>query len=152
VLRVGSICASASLLPELVRVKMLTGLTTSEVNERAVHHAITARPYRRMVEKLAAQLEAGRARSEEALREVGMTPVARPRGGMFVSAGWDVAPTPAWNGRVIADQALRAGILLAPNEFFMLRPSSTIWFRFNVAYTDQPQLRNFLQSIRNSHG
>lgn len=152
VLRVGSICASASLLPELVRIKMLTGLTTSEVNERAVHHAITARPYRRMVEKLAAQLEAGRERSEEALREVGMTPVAHPRGGMFVSAGWDIAPTPAYNGRVIADQALRAGILLAPNEFFMLRPSSTIWFRFNVAYTDQPQLRHFLQSIRSTHG
>ncbi|WEF30857.1 aminotransferase-like domain-containing protein [Pseudoduganella chitinolytica] len=152
VLRVGSICASASLLPELVRVKMLTGLTTSEVNERAVHHAVTARPYRRMVEKLVAQLEAGRARSEEALREAGMTPVARPRGGMFVSAGWDIAPTPACNGRVIADQALRAGILLAPNEFFMLRASETIWFRFNVAYTDQPQLRTFLQSIRGSHG
>ena len=29
VLRVGSICASNSLLPELLRVKMLTGLTTS---------------------------------------------------------------------------------------------------------------------------
>jgi DNA-binding transcriptional MocR family regulator len=44
VLRVGSICASASLLPELLRVKMLAGLTTSEINERAVYHAITARP------------------------------------------------------------------------------------------------------------
>jgi len=148
VLRVGSICASASLLPELVRVKMLTGLTTSEVNERAVHHAITARPYRRMVEKLAAQLDAGRERTIDALRDVGMTPVARPRGGMFVSAGWHTAPTPARNGRLIADAALRAGILLAPNEFFMLRPSRTIWFRFNVAYADQPQLRDFLQSVR----
>ncbi|MGB9109859.1 MAG: PLP-dependent aminotransferase family protein, partial [Telluria sp.] len=31
VLRVGAICASGSLMPELVRVKMLTGLTTSEI-------------------------------------------------------------------------------------------------------------------------
>ena len=148
VLRVGSICASASLLPELVRVKMLTGLTTSEVNERAVHHAITARPYRRMIEKLAAQLDAGRERTIDALRDVGMAPVARPRGGMFVSAGWSTAPTAARNGRLIADAALRAGILLAPSEFFMLRPSGTIWFRFNVAYADQPQLRAFLLSVR----
>ncbi|UGQ47269.1 aminotransferase-like domain-containing protein [Massilia endophytica] len=152
VLRVGSICASASLLPELVRVKMLAGLTTSEVNERAVYHAITARPYKRMVEKLVAQLDAGRERSIEVLAEAGMAPVARPRGGMFVSAGWPEAPSQAWNGKVVADLALKAGILLSPNEFFMLRPSPTIWFRFNVAYTDTPQLHGFLLSARRNHG
>lgn len=149
VLRVGSICASTSLIPELLRVKMLTGLTTSEINERAVYHAISARPYRRMVERLAAQLEAGRERTIERLREVGMAPLAKPRGGMFVSAGWPQPPTPDWNGKIIADLALKSGILLAPNEFFMLRPSSSIWFRFNVAYAaDTPLLSQFLQSIR----
>jgi DNA-binding transcriptional MocR family regulator len=152
VLRVGSICASSSLLPELVRVKMLAGLTTSEVNERAVYHAITARTYRRTVDKLVAQLEAGRERTIDTLRSAGMEPVTRPRGGMFVSAGWPEAPTPEWNGRVVADIALKAGILLAPNEFFMLRPSETIWFRFNVAYSDAPQLRDFLQMTRSQHG
>jgi hypothetical protein len=45
-------------MPELLRVKMLAGLTTSEINERAVYHAITARPYKRMVDKLVAQLDA----------------------------------------------------------------------------------------------
>ncbi|HEX8605610.1 MAG TPA: PLP-dependent aminotransferase family protein [Pseudoduganella sp.] len=146
VLRVGSICASGSLMPELVRVKMLTGLTTSEVNERAVYHAVTARAYRRMVEKLVAQLDEGRERTIEALAEVGMEPVARPRGGMFVSAGWNVAPAPDRSARTIADAALRAGILLAPDEFFLLRPSETIWFRFNVAYAHDTVLRAFLQS------
>ncbi|QBE62882.1 aminotransferase-like domain-containing protein [Pseudoduganella lutea] len=146
VLRVGSICASGSLMPELVRVKMLTGLTTSEVNERAVYHAVTGRAYRRMVDRLVAQLDAGRERTIEALAEVGMEPVARPRGGMFVSAGWNVAPTPEHNARSIADAALRAGILLSPDEFFLLRPSTTIWFRFNVAYAHDPVLRAFLHS------
>jgi DNA-binding transcriptional MocR family regulator len=150
VLRVGSICASASLLPELLRVKMLAGLTTSEINERAVYHAITARPYKRMLDKLAAQLDAGRERTIEALRGCGMEPVARPRGGMFVSAGWREPPTAEWNGKLVADQALKAGILLSPNEFFMLRQSATIWFRFNVAYAAQPQLLDFLQTIRPS--
>lgn len=148
VLRVGSISASNSLLPELLRVKMLAGLTTSEINERAVFHAITARPYRRMVERLASQLEAGRARTIDNLAAAGMTPLAAPRGGMFVSAGWQVAPSPELNGKTIAEQALKAGILLSPNEFFMLRPSSTIWFRFNAAYSDSPQLKTFLQSVR----
>ncbi|HEX8613423.1 MAG TPA: PLP-dependent aminotransferase family protein [Telluria sp.] len=149
VLRVGSICASNSLIPELLRVKMLTGLTTSEINERAVYHAISARPYKRMVERLTDQLRSGRERTIERLFEAGMEPLARPRGGMFVSAGWPIAPTPEFNGRVIAERALRAGILLSPHEFFMLRPSPSIWFRFNVAYAaDAPALIGFLQSLR----
>jgi DNA-binding transcriptional MocR family regulator len=149
VLRVGSICASNSLVPELLRVKMLAGLTTSEINERAVYHAISARPYRRMLERLIGQLEAGRERTIERLRAVGMSPVARPRGGMFVSAGWPDAPTPEWNGKIIADLALRSGILLSPNEFFMLRAPGSVWFRFNVAYSaDTPQLIDFLQTVR----
>jgi DNA-binding transcriptional MocR family regulator len=149
VLRVGSICASNSLVPELLRVKMLAGLTTSEINERAVYHAVSARPYKRMVERLVSELESGRQRTIERLAEAGMAPIAKPRGGMFVSAGWRQAPTPEWNGKVIADLALKAGILLSPNEFFMLRPSDSIWFRFNVAYAaDTPALIDFLQSIR----
>ncbi len=149
VLRVGSICASNSLLPELLRVKMLTGLTTSEINERAVYHAVTARPHRRMVERLVDQLRTARERTIERLQEAGMTPVARPRGGMFVSAGWPDAPSADFNGKAIADRALAAGILLSPNEFFTLQPSSTIWFRFNAAYAaDAPALSQFLKSIR----
>ena len=77
-----------------------------------------------------------------------MAPVARPRGGMFVSAGWPDIQTPQWNGKLVADLALKAGILLSPNEFFMLRAPETVWFRFNVAYTDSPVLQAFLQSIR----
>jgi DNA-binding transcriptional MocR family regulator len=148
VLRVGSICASGSLVPELLRVKMLAGLTTSEINERAVYHAISARPYRRMIERLAGQLDQGRERSIERLLEVGMRPIAQPRGGMFVSAGWPEPPTAERNGRTIAEAALKAGILMAPNEFFMLRAPDSVWFRFNVAYAAEPQLIQFLQSIR----
>jgi DNA-binding transcriptional MocR family regulator len=60
-----------------------------------------------------------------------------------------VAPTPDKNGKVIADLALKAGILLSPNEFFMLRPSASTWFRFNVAYAaDAPALIQFLKSNR----
>ena len=148
VLRVGSICASNSLAPELLRVKMLTGLTTSEINERAVYHAVSARPYKRMVEKLVNQLASARERTTERLAEAGMEPLAKARGGMFVSAGWQVAPSADFNGKLIADRALASGILLSPGEFFSLGPPSTIWFRFNAAYAaDAPALTQFLQSI-----
>ncbi|RJG09495.1 aminotransferase-like domain-containing protein [Massilia cavernae] len=149
VLRVGSISASRSLIPELLRIKMLTGLTTSEINERAVYHAISARPYKRMVEKLIDQLRTARERTTERLLDAGMAPVAKPRGGMFVSGGWDIKPTARFNGKLIADRALKAGILLSPNEFFMLRESDSIWFRFNVAYAaDAPLLSDFLKTVR----
>jgi DNA-binding transcriptional MocR family regulator len=149
VLRVGSICASNSLAPELLRVKMLTGLTTSEINERAVYHAVSARPYRKMVEKLIDQLASARERTTERLREAGLSPIAKARGGMFVSAGWQLAPTAEWNGKTIADRALAAGILLSPGEFFTLETPETIWFRFNAAYAaDAPALTAFLHSLR----
>ncbi|QOY95479.1 PLP-dependent aminotransferase family protein [Massilia sp. UMI-21] len=147
VLRVGSLCASRSLLPELLRVKMVAGLTTSEINERAVFHAIGARGYRRMVERLASQLEDARERTLDGLRDIGMRPLARPRGGMFVSAGWDETPTAGRHGRAIADAALKAGILLAPGEFFTQREPGRIWFRFNAAYSANPRLLDFLREF-----
>ncbi|MFS2078862.1 PLP-dependent aminotransferase family protein [Telluria sp. Tellsp131] len=145
VLRVGSICASGSLIPELVRVKMLTGLTTSEVNERAVYDAVGSRAYRKQVERLVQQLDDARELALERLGDAGLVPLARPRGGMFVSAGW---PAQKQSGRAIAERALRASILLAPGEFFALTPPDTAWFRFNVAYAHEPALLNFLRSIR----
>jgi DNA-binding transcriptional MocR family regulator len=145
VLRVGSICASASLIPELVRVKMLTGLTTSEINERAVFDAVSSRAYRKLVERLVHQLDGARERALERLQDAGLVPLARPRGGMFVSAGWPSAAQR--NGRGVAERALRAGILLAPGEFFSLKPPGHAWFRFNVAYASEPLLLDFLRAL-----
>jgi DNA-binding transcriptional MocR family regulator len=147
-LRVGSICASRSLVPELLRVKMLAGLTTSEINERAVHDAISARGYKRSIARLVQQLDSARQQSMELLREAGLTALATPRGGMFISAAIDGKPTAARTGRSIAAQALKAGIQLAPGEFFMLGEPDAIWFRFNVAYVADPALLRFLQSIQ----
>jgi len=172
VLRVGSICASNSLVPELLRVKMLTGLTTSEINERAVFDAVSSRPYRKQVERLAHQLDGARERALERLADAGLAPLAIPRGGMFVSAGWrdtdagraagggavgagglagasdTCVAAGRLTGRTIAERALRAGILLAPGEFFSLQPPPRAWFRFNVAYAAEPALLDFLRSVR----
>lgn len=145
VLRVGSICASSSLVPELGRVKMVTGLTTSEINERAVYDAVSSRAYRKQVERLVHQLDGARERALEALVEAGLAPLARPRGGMFVSAG---APGLPGSGHAIAERALRVGLLLSPGEFFSLRTPETPWFRFNVAYAAEPLLLGFLRSLR----
>ena len=142
-LRVGSVCASHSLIDELVRIKMLAGLTTSEINERAVLHAISSRLYRRMLEKLKRQLDSSRDAALQLLLTAGLTPLAEPRGGMFISAGW---PDSSVSADSIAKSALQAGILLAPNDFFRLTASPHPWFRFNIAYTTGSVLSQFLAS------
>jgi DNA-binding transcriptional MocR family regulator len=152
-LRVGALCASRSLVPELLRVKMLAGLTTSEINERAVYDAIAARPYKRMVARLVQQLESARQQAIDVLVDAGLTLLANPRGGMFVSAGMNGARSSHRSGKAIAALALKAGIQLAPGEFFMLAEPDSAWFRFNVAYAADPALLRFLQSIQEeNHG
>ena len=146
-LRVGSVCASHSLIGELLRVKMLAGLTTSEINERAVLHAISSRLYRRMLEKLKRQLDTARNSTLDVLHDVGMTPLAEPRGGMFISAGWKNSLRHASE---ITKHALQAGIILAPNEFFSSDVQAYPWFRFNIAYGGNAQLRDFLNRVQ--HG
>jgi len=67
---------------------------------------------------------------------------------MFVSAGFKGASSSRRSGKAIAALALKAGIQLAPGEFFMLAEPDSAWFRFNVAYAADPALLRFLQSIQ----
>jgi DNA-binding transcriptional MocR family regulator len=143
-LRVGSICASPMLIPQLLRVKMITGLTTLEINERIAYHAVSSNGYRRAVQRLRNQLDTAREHALNTLAKLGLATLARPRAGMYISAGWPVAPTHDLSAKSIANHALQAGILLAPAEFFTLAPISSIWFRFNVAYVDSAVLTRFL--------
>jgi DNA-binding transcriptional MocR family regulator len=146
-LRVGYVAAPPALVERLVRTKMTTGLTTSEVNERIVHEVVSQPGHRRYLERLRSRLAAARERFLATLETLGLEPLAVPDGGMFVSAGWPTRPTDAVNGRVIADAALKARIALAPGEFFEVGRPESIWFRFNVAYADDPRLHAFLREV-----
>ncbi len=141
-LRVGSICASTSLIQKFVRLKMLTGLTTSEINERVVYHALTHKHYRRNLARLRQQLALNMEGSINQLRASGLRILAEPSGGMFVCAGW---PESSAAASEIAEQALEQQILLAPDQFFCLNPSPYPWFRFNVALAQNAQLAAFLR-------
>jgi DNA-binding transcriptional MocR family regulator len=112
-----------------------------------VFEAVGARAYRKLVERLVHQLDDARERALDRLVDAGLMPLARPRGGMFISAGW-TARDGQCSGREIAERALRAGILLAPGEFFTLQAPAAPWFRFNVAYAAEPALLDFLRGMR----
>jgi DNA-binding transcriptional MocR family regulator len=146
-LRVGYVACPPALVQPLLRRKMVSGLTTSEVNERCVDEVLANPRHRRYLEGLRQRLTAARERVLAALSDLGLTPLATPAGGMFVSAGWPVRPTETANARVIAEAALRARLALAPGDFFEVQRPATIWFRFNVAYADDPRLHQFLREV-----
>ncbi|BDG02480.1 aminotransferase-like domain-containing protein [Anaeromyxobacter oryzae] len=151
-LRVGYVACPQHLVQPLVRAKMLCGLTTSEVNERCVHEVLGSGGHRRYLERLHTKLTAARERFLGTLESLGLAPLATPAGGMFVSAGWPVRPTVVASARLIADEALKARIALAPGDFFEVGTPETIWFRFNVAYSDDPRLHAFLRDVRTRFG
>ena len=143
-LRIGYIVCEAALARRFVHTKMITALTSSEITERLVHITLTEGRHRKHVERLAASLLAAQAGVNARLEKVGLTPFAAPRGGMFTWASLDRTDL---DTRVIADMALAKGIWLAPGEFFFLSKPDRHWFRFNVAYSDVPEISAFFAGL-----
>lgn len=139
-LRVGSIFASEALIAELVRVKMVTSLTTSELEERVVLEVLTCSEHRRMLSRLRVRLESEQADAPQLLREMGLEAIACPQGGMFISATMGDAGI---NASEIANHAAQRGILLWAGDLFSLEVPRNTWFRFNVAYLKNAKLRDF---------
>lgn len=147
-LRVGYVLCPTRLVRDLVSTKMTYGLTTSELNERCVLEVLSDSSHRRYIDRLRLRLGNDRERFLEGLAQVGMAPLATPRGGLFLSAGWRVPPSPEFNDAIVSDAALKAGIALARGEMFSITPvPGFVWFRFNVAYCNTPHLHTFLHDM-----
>jgi DNA-binding transcriptional MocR family regulator len=147
-LRTGYIACPMRLVHELVSVKMASGLTTSELNERYIMEVMSDPGLRRYIDRLRMRLANEREQFLTVLADVGMTALATPRGGLFVSAGWNVKPSDRFNTELISAAGLEAGIALARGELFSLKPVlESVWFRFNVAYCNSPQLHAFLRDV-----
>ncbi|GAB3627530.1 GntR family transcriptional regulator [Pandoraea terrae] len=141
--RVGYLACGQELVREIARSKMVAGLTSSEINERIVHAVLTEGRHRKHIERLTDRLTRARGRLTSQLQSHGLTLLAQPEGGMFVCASLPEGATPA---RELAEQALAQSIMLAPGEFFLANAQPCRWFRFNVAYSDDPRLFRFLEA------
>ncbi|MFM0237062.1 aminotransferase-like domain-containing protein [Paraburkholderia phytofirmans] len=147
-LRTGFILCPDHLVSGIVRTKMASGLTTSELNERCIYEVLADPGHRRYIDRLRMRLANDREQFLSFLSEVGITPLATPRGGLFVSAGWRIQPTAQFNAELITAEARAAKIALVGGDLFMLSPSTdSVWFRFNVAYCGSPELQHFLRGI-----
>jgi DNA-binding transcriptional MocR family regulator len=151
-LRVGIVCACAAVIQDLARAKMLSGLTSSELEERFVKHAIASSEYRRIVARQQTRLQLAVDNGLHTLREWGLDPIATPESGFFICAGFSdekAESAPVSAGTALAELAARSGILLLPGQLFTGDKScDPPWFRFNVAWIDHPRLRDFIVGLK----
>lgn len=142
-LRVGFLVANQSTANDLLDVKMLSSITTSQVVERVLYALLVDGQYRKFLTRLNQSLGEARARATESFRRIGLELFAEPEAGMFLWARF-----PHVDDAVsLVGPASREGIVLAPGTVFRPRLEPSPWMRFNVATCDDPRLLRWLEAV-----
>ncbi len=141
-LRVGYAVVPEPLIDAFVARKMLAGLTSSELLEMAVLSILANTGHRRFLQRLRERLARAQGEVGARLEGAGWRLFHRPAAGLFV---WAAAPT-GLDRDALAAAAMREGIWLAPGQYYETQPSKGAWFRFNVAFSDNPKLWKWLQA------
>ena len=141
-IRVGFVAAAPHFIRLFSEHKLLSVLTTSELDERLVHAVLSSGGYRKHVERVRQRLAGHRGAVVRGLRNAGLEPQENGTGGLFVWARLPEGVDP----ELLARDAEENGILLAPGTLFVLRQSDHPWLRFNVATADNARLFDYLGS------
>ncbi|MFC6337708.1 aminotransferase class I/II-fold pyridoxal phosphate-dependent enzyme [Pseudomonas sp. CCM 7891] len=141
--RVSYVVAAPQLAANLTNMKLMSGGITSELFEQIAYRLLSegnyARHRKRMVQRL---LEAG-SRVERWLRECGCELPMGYEGGMFI---WARLP-PGVRAEHLAEAGLKRGMILAPGALFGYDPGLADFMRFNVAHSDDPQVRTMFEKL-----
>jgi DNA-binding transcriptional MocR family regulator len=133
-LRVGYMVACPELIRQLTDLKMLVGLTTSELGERLVFRVLSEGHYRKHVERLRERLQRAREPAIRALERIGLRlPASQASGaGMFLwaDAGVDTLS--------VAQKMAEQDYLVAPGSLFLPDQGPSTWMRFNIATCHNP--------------
>ncbi|MBO1326768.1 PLP-dependent aminotransferase family protein [Acetobacter sp. TBRC 12305] len=141
-MRVGYMACPPAIAASVLRLKMASSLTSSSFSETVIHHIMSDGQFRLHQTRLKERLKERRRRISAALEANGFTLYARPRGGMFL---WARAPERV-DVQSLAEKALERGILLAPGAYFNPGHSPSSYLRFNVAYSGDERLHDFLST------
>jgi DNA-binding transcriptional MocR family regulator len=139
-IRVGYVVARPDLLDELAQLKMVSGLTSSDLTERLAFGALTEGRWRKHLKSLRDRLATAHGRVAPRLAELGFELFHEPKAGMYL---WARHPDLADSGE-LSQEAVLAGIMLGPGNLFRVDPHPTGWLRFNVAFSDDERLYAFL--------
>lgn len=136
-LRVGYIACRQDLASELMDLKLLTQLTSSEIAERAVHSILAEGLYRKHLRRLHSRLDEARDRASVGLEKLGFDIFGRAEHGMFL---WATLPESELNSTELAQKALANDMVLAPGNVFRANGQGENTMRFNVANTGSEAL------------
>lgn len=141
--RVSYVVAAPQLAANLTHMKLMSGGVTSELFEQIVYRMLSEGSYakhrKRMVQRL---MEAG-GRVEQWLKRCGCELPMGYEGGMFI---WARLPAGV-DGERLAQVALKQGMVLAPGALFGYDPAHRDSMRFNVAHSDEAQVRQLFEAL-----
>ena len=139
-IRVGFAAGREDLLDGLARLKMVSGLTSSDFTERIAFGALTEGRWRKHLKSLRDRLAAAHGEVAQALRELGFELFNEPKAGLYL---WARHPD-LLDSAELSRRAAGEGIMLGPGRLFLVEPRTTGWLRFNVAFSNDPRLFRFL--------
>jgi len=140
-MRVGYVACKHELMQQLMDLKLISGMSSSEINERLIYQMLADGYYRKYMDKLHKKLQQGKEEALDNFHKLGLSPYLEPQGGMFV---WIKMPE-HMDVIELANTAKQQGITLAPGNLFSPNQEPSQWLRFNVASCNQKSHYNFLK-------
>jgi len=139
-IRVGYLVARPDLLDDLAQLKMVSGLTSSDLTERLAFGALSEGRWRKHLKSLRERL--GHAHLQVALNltQLGFEIFNEPKAGMYL---WARHPD-LTDSAALSQQAATEGLMLGPGQLFLVEPRSTGWLRFNVAFSIDERVMAYL--------
>lgn len=139
-LRMGYIAADPMLLKALLREKICSVMTCASLNEYVALEVLAAGRWRKHLTRLQARIHKARVHSTRQLREAGIALDHPGEGGLFL---WGRVPDEVDIDELVQD-AYRNQILLAKGSAFSANRAFEHHIRFNVAFSQTPQLSAYL--------
>jgi DNA-binding transcriptional MocR family regulator len=146
--RVGFLAAQPDLAAALTDIKLLSAISTSELNENVIYLMLTEGHYRKYMERLRGRLAASMEQTLRMLERQGLEVHGEPRHGMFV---WARVPG-LTDSAQLAVAAGREGIMLAPGNVFRPQMQASPWLRFNAAVATDARVARFLATSLDALG
>ena len=143
-IRVGYLAANPELLEDLARLKMISGLTSSEFTERLAYGALIDGRWRKHIKTLRDRLSLGQQLLASRLLALDFELFCEPKAGMFL---WARHPA-IQNAGELAYKAAERDILLGPGHLFSVDLEPSPWLRFNVAWADDEAVLYFLAMLK----
>jgi len=140
-LRIGYMAADPTLLKALMREKIYSVLTTPALNEYVMLEVLAAGRWRKHLDRLNAKLLAARHASARQLSAAGLVLDHPGEGGLFL---WASVPDDVDLNLLVQD-AYRNKILLVRGAIFSADNQAEAHIRFNVAFSQQPRLADYLR-------